>query len=161
MSDAIQDFGLLRNTQEEIVLRLSDNPQLFGPPRIGVIRQDLGDIEREIDEAIGPIGSGGGCVIVGMPTQLPRDPKRPYLFRASIEIQCKEAPIINRSETGNQVRSKRLGEIVFNLLDGWSSQYGWTELLQTTWRSGETEDGYWGEVLTFETETFYSTQTQP
>lgn len=161
MSEAIQDFGLFRNTQEEIVLLLSTDPQLFGPPRIGVIRQDLGDIDQQIAEAIGPIGSGGGCVIVGYPKRLPRDPKRPYLLRASIEIQCLETPIVNRSETGNQVRSLRIGEIVFNLLDGWSSQYGWTELLQTSSQSGETVDGYMGDVMVFETETFYSTQTQP
>lgn len=161
MSDAIQDFGLLRGTQEEIVLLLSENPQIKGPPFIGVIKDDIKDIQTEIQKAVGPLGSGGGCVIVSCPKPAARDAKKPFMFVVTIQIQCLETPIVNRGQSGNQVRSMRMGEIVFNLLEGWNSSFGWCPLQMTSWTSGETEEGYVGDIIEFRTETFYQVQTQP
>lgn len=161
MSTALQGHGLLRDLQEEIRNLLQEDDQLFAPPRVSVLSEDLGDLEKEIEKAIGPLGSGGGVVIIGMPSPQPSDLKKPFLFTVEIEIQCIEKSIVNRSMSGNKVKSDRLGEIVHTLL--WRYQptsSGWTQLERVKWDTGQIQgSGNLGDIITFRTETVYSVET--
>lgn len=158
MSDAIQSAQVFRGLQQEIVDRLADDEQLFGPPKIAVILEDEGDIEAQIQKSLGPIGSGGGCVIVSYPQVDPAG-RIPDLVSASVLIQVLEQPIVSRSRTGNQVQVGRLAEIVFGLLHGYEPTSGWSRLQRTTWQSGRTDQGYLGASVTFTTSTFVIQET--
>lgn len=161
MSDALQEQDLLKDLQSEIVLRLQEDPQLFGPPRILVIAEDFGDIEAEIRKGLGPVGSNGGCIIVHMPEVVPQDQRRPFIMSMQVEIECVEHALINRSSTGNQIRAMRLGEIVHILLRNWVSSLGWSPLQRTTIQSGKTSQGWLGYRLTFAADTVYDVTEVP
>lgn len=153
MSDAIQTAQFLHGLQQEIVDLLAADEQLFGPPQIAVIREDEGDIEAQIQKALGPIGSGGGCVIVSYPQVDPAG-RIPDLVTANVLVQVLEQPIVNRSRSGNQVQAGRLAEIVLGLLQSYQPTSGWSRLQRTTWQSGRTDQGYLGASVTFSTSTF-------
>ncbi len=153
MSDAIQTAQVFRGLQQEIVDLLAADEQLFGPPKIAVILEDEGDIEAQIQKSLGPIGSGGGCVIVSYP-QIDPAGRIPDLVSASVLIQVLEQPIVSRSRTGNQVQVGRLAEIVLGLLHGYEPTSGWSRLQRTAWQSGRTDQGYLGASITFTTSTF-------
>jgi len=161
MSEALQEHGLLKDLQNEIVLRLQEDPQLFGPPRILVIPEDFGDIEAEIKKGLGPVGSNGGCIIVHTPEIVPQDQRRPFILSMQISIECVEHARINRASTGNQIRAMRLGEIVHILLRNWSSALGWSPFQRTTWQSGKTPQGWLGDRLTFAADTVYDVTEVP
>ena len=76
MSDAIHNHGLTRTLQEEIRNRLQEDEMLFAPPRTLVLSEDIGDLESQITQAIGPLNTGGGIVIVGSPENSGFDPRR-------------------------------------------------------------------------------------
>jgi len=158
MSDAIQTAQVFRGLQQEIVDLLAADEQLFGPPKIAVILEDEGDIEAQIQKSLGPIGSGGGCVIVSYP-QIDPAGRIPDLVSASVLIQVLEQPIVSRSRTGNQVQVGRLAEIVFGLLHGYEPTSGWSRLQRITWQSGRTDQGYLGASVTFTTSTFVIQET--
>lgn len=158
MSDAIQSAQAFRGLQQEIVDLLAADEQLFGPPKIAVILEDEGDIEAQIQKSLGPIGSGGGCVIVSYP-QIDPAGRIPDLVSASVLIQVLEQPIVSRSQSGNQVQAGRLAEIVFGLLHGYEPTSGWSRLQRTTWQSGRTDQGYLGASVTFSTSTFVIQET--
>lgn len=158
MSIAIQDFGLLRNLQDEVVLFLQTDEQLSGPPMIYVHKDDDGDIQAKIKKLIGPVGNGGGMIVVSCPDPAEVDKRRECIFPVTILIQCLESPIINRSKNGNNVRAKRLGEIVFNKLWKWSSANGWTPFSIIERKSGLTEEKLLGDRIIFGTSTMYSVE---
>lgn len=158
MSDAIQTAQVFRGLQQEIVDLLAADEQLFGPPKIAVILEDEGDIEAQIQKSLGPIGSGGGCVIVSYP-QIDPAGRIPDLVSASVLIQVLEQPIVSRSRTGNQVQVGRLAEMVLGLLHGYEPTSGWSRLQRTTWQSGRTDQGYLGASVTFSTSTFVIQET--
>lgn len=161
MSEAIHNHGLTRTLQEEVRLYLQEDEMLFAPPRTLVIAENIGNIESEIEKAIGPLNTGGGVVIVGSPEPSSIDQKRPFMFPVTIRVQCLEQSIVNRSMTGNQVHAERLAEIVHILLRGWeAAENGWSGLMLKEWRTGpsETFSGYVADIITFSTETVYGTE---
>lgn len=158
MSDAIHSFGLLRDLQEELRNLLQEDEALFAPPRTLVLSENLGDIEAEITKSVGTLNTGGGIVVIRNPSIAPADPKKPWMFGITIQLDCVEKSIVNRSTTGNQVWGERLGEIVFNLLQNYQpTSNGWTPLIRTTWTSGKNERGDLVDNVTFSTETVYDT----
>lgn len=160
MSDAVHSFGLLRDLQEELRNLLQEDEALFAPPRTLVLSENLGNIEAEVQKAIGTLNTGGGIVVIHNPDVAAADPKRPWLFGVTILIECMEKSIVNRSMSGNQVWGERLGEIVFNLLQNYQpTSNGWTPLTRTTWTTGRSESGDLVDNLTFSTETVYDTET--
>lgn len=159
MSDAIHNHGLVRTLQEEIRSLLQEDEMLFAPPRTLVIAENIGDIESQVTQAIGPLNTGGGVVIVGCPEPGQQNAKMPFIFPVSITIQCLELSIVNRSSSGNQVFAERLAEIVHILLRNYQPvENGWTGLLLKEWRSGPSTqfNGYVADILTFTTETVFS-----
>jgi len=160
MSDAIHSFGLLRDLQEELRNLLQEDEALFAPPRTLVLSENLGNIEAEVQKAVGALNTGGGIVVIHNPDVAPADGKKPWMFAVTILIECMEKSIVNRSTTGNQVWGERLGEIVFNLLQNYQpTSNGWTPLIRTTWTTGRSETGDLVDALTFSTETVYDTTT--
>lgn len=160
MSDAIHNHGLTRTLQEEIRNRLQEDEMLFAPPRTLVLSEDIGDIESQITQAIGPLNTGGGIVIVGSPENSGFDPRRPFLFSVRITIQCLENSIVNRSMSGNKVHAERLAEIVNILLRNYEPiENGWSKLEPVEWRTGPAEkfNGYVADIITFSTMTVYDT----
>lgn len=160
MSDAIHNNDMLRTLQEEIRNLLQEDEMLFAPPRTLVISEDIGNIEAEINKAIGPLNTGGGVVIVGCPEVNGLDSRRPFLYPVTIRIQCLEQAIVNRSTSGNQVYSERLAEIVHILLRGYeAAENGWSGLTLTEHRSGPAEKfkGYVADIMTFSTVTVFDT----
>lgn len=153
MSDALQTNQLFSGLQQEIVDLLAADEQLFGPPKIAVLLDDEGDIEAQIQKALGPVGSGGGCVIVSYPA-VSAASRIPDLATAEILVQVLEQSIISRSSAGNQMQVGRLAEIVYGLLQNYQPAAGWSQLQRTTWQSGRTDQGYLGASLTFSTSTF-------
>lgn len=158
MSDALQTNQLFRGLQQEIIDLLAADEQLFGPPRIAVLVDDEGDIEAQIQKAIGPIGSGGGCVIVSYPNVAAAG-RIPDIVTAEVLVQVLEQSIVSRSATGNKVQVGRLAEIVMGLLHGYEPTSGWSRLQRTTWQSGRTDQGYLGASISFSTSTFVVQET--
>lgn len=160
MSDAIHSFGLLRDLQEELRNLLQEDEALFAPPRTLVLSENLGNIEAEVQKAIGTLNTGGGIVVIHNPEKTTADPKKPWMYGATVFIECMEKSIVNRSMSGNQVWGERLGEIVFNLLQNYQpTSNGWTPLTNTTTESVRAPSGDLVTALTFSTETVYDTQT--
>lgn len=160
MSDAIHNFGMVRDLQEELRNLLQEDEMLFAPPRTLIISENIGDIESEITKAIGPLNTGGGAVILGSPEMVSTDLKRPFMFKVTIMVQCLEQSIVNRSMSGNQVWSERLGEIVHILLRDYEpTSNGWSPLELLEWKSGPAQKfkGYVADILTFQTETVFDT----
>jgi hypothetical protein len=159
MSDALHDHGLVRTLQEEIRSLLQEDEAFFAPPRVLVIAENIGDLESQITQAIGPLNTGGGVVIVGCPEPGQQNAKIPFLFPVSITIQCLELAIVNRSMTGNKVHAERLAENVHILLRNYEpTSNGWTALSLKEWRTGPSTqfNGYVADILTFTTETVFS-----
>jgi len=151
---------MTRALQEEIRNRLQEDDMLFAPPRTLVLSEDIGDLESQITQAIGPLNTGGGIVVVGCPEMSTPDPKRPFLFSVTIKIQCLENSIVNRSMTGNKVHAERLAEIVHILLRNYEAEEnGWSAFLLREWLTGPSEkfNGYVADIITFSTETVYDT----
>lgn len=159
MSTAVHNFGLTRDLQEELRELLQEDEALFAPPRTLVIAQNKGDIESQIEEAVGTMNTGGGVIVIGAPEPIQNDPRKPWMFGVNIPIYCKETSIVNRSTTGNDVHGERLAEIVNNLLTNYLPESnGWCELRRTTWETGQNDQGDLVDVVTFTTETVYDTQ---
>ncbi len=143
MAEAVQSFELLKGLQTLVADRLWADTQIRGSPQIAVIAEDLGNLESEIQKKIGAIGSGGGIVVVGLPTLLPADPRIPDLVGAEIEVECIESAIVNRSESGNKVQDNRLGEIVLSKLHRHQfTTGGWSDLRRSGQSQGQNEAGH-------------------
>lgn len=162
MAEAVQSFELLKGLQTLVADRLSADTQISGPPHIDVIAEDLGDIELEIQKRVGAIGSGGGVVVVALPTPTAQDARLPDLLAVEFEVNCIEAAVINRSAAGNKVQGNRLGEIVLSKLHQWQSETGgWTALQRTAWSQGLNEAGHLLTTATFTTSTFVAWEDVP
>jgi hypothetical protein len=160
MGEAIHSFGLVRDLQEELRNLLQENEGLFAPPRTLVLSENIGDIESEITKAVGSLNTGGGIVIIRNPVPTTADPRKPFMFGVTIQIDCVEKSIVNRSVSGNQVWGERLGEMVFNIVQNYQpTSNGWTPLIRTTWQTGKNERGDLVDNVTFSTETVYDTTT--
>jgi hypothetical protein len=82
------------------------------------------------------------------------------MFGVTIQIDCVEKSIVNRSVSGNQVWGERLGEMVFNILQNYQpTSNGWTPLVRTTSLNGKNEKGDLATNITFFKETVYDTIT--
>ena len=139
---------------------MQEDEMLFAPPRTLVLSEDIGDLESQITQAIGPLNTGGGIVIVGSPEPGEIDQKYSFIFPVTITIQCIENSIVNRSMSGNKVHAERLAEIVHCILKGFQSEHGWTPFKVRQWRTGPAEkfNGYVADIIIFSTDTIYSVE---
>jgi len=85
---------------EAIEELLKEDGFFIGPPAVTVLREDDGNFQRAVEQAIDRITAGGLLVTIAEPR--PVTPPTPYEEQLEITLTLGEKFTLNRTETGRQ-----------------------------------------------------------
>jgi hypothetical protein len=110
---------VLEQLQADIAAVLMDTSALADAQ---VLIDNAGDIEAQVDKALGPLSAGptgkpGLVLIVLLPEVSATEPNLPGPpMQATCEVQVIERPLLNRTETGTNLRSSAAAVLALNAL---------------------------------------------
>lgn len=86
--------------QDQIKSHLAAHPWFSNPSAVPVFCQDDGDLANKLAAALGGL-AGGLAIVVTTPSGVNRQPDSARVcLESTLEIQCRENPLINRSAGG-------------------------------------------------------------